>query len=284
MFAVRTEWIKFNLNYYETLGVDRNATPEEIKKAHRKLASKFHPDRKGGDTAKFQEIQQAYETLMDDRKRAEYDAMRSGNFGGNPNIDDVFKSFGFSFGESDIFSQFMRGQRRNPDIKTSIEINLADTLSDTTKIVTIKTKNNENKTLEIKIPRGIKSGTVMKFSGGGETIFPNAHPGDLYINIIVHESSKFTQHGLDLETEISLNCFDAILGCELEVQTLSEKTFVMRVPPNTQQGTKFKIPGEGLYEFQKDIKGNFYVKVNIVIPTTLSTSQIELLKQIKTST
>ncbi len=272
-----------SMDYYQILNVSPDASKDEIKSSYRKLAGKHHPDR-GGDTAKFQEIQQAYDTLMDDRKRAEYDAMRNGNFGGNPNIDDVFKSFGFSFGDGDIFSHFMRGQRRNPDIKTSIEINLADTLSDTTKIVTIRTKNNENKTLEIKIPRGIKSGTVMKFGGGGERIFPNAHPGDLYINIIVHESSKFIQHGLDLETEISLNCFDAILGCELEVQTLSEKTFIMKIPPNTQQGTKFKISGEGLYEFQKDIRGNFYVKVNIVIPTALSVSQLDLVRQIKTST
>lgn len=271
------------MDYYQILNVSPGASKDEIKSSYRKLAGKHHPDR-GGDTAKFQEIQQAYDTLMDDRKRAEYDAMRSGNFGGNPNIDDVFKSFGFSFGDSDIFSHFMRGQRRNPDIKTSIEINLSDTLYETTKIVSIRTKNNENKTLEIKIPRGIKSGTVMKFGGGGERIFPNAHPGDLYINIIVHDDNKFTQKGLDIETEISLNCFDAILGCELEVQTLSEKTFIIKIPPNTQQGTKFKIPGEGLYEFQKDIRGNFYVKVNIVIPTTLSASQLDLVRQIKTST
>ena len=271
------------MDYYQILNVSPGASKDEIKSSYRKLAGKHHPDR-GGDTAKFQEIQQSYDTLMDDRKRAEYDAMRSGNFGGIPNIDDVFNSFGFSFGDGDIFSHFMRGHRRNPDIKTSIQINLADTLSDTTKIVTIRTKNNENKTLEIKIPRGIKSGTVMKFGGGGERIFPNVPPGDLYINIIVHDDNKFTQKGLDIESEISLNCFDAILGCELEVQTLSEKTFIMKIPPNTQQGTKFKISGEGLYEFQKDIRGNFYVKVNIIIPTALSVSQLDLVRQIKTST
>jgi len=272
------------MDYYQILNVSPGASKDEIKTSYRKLAGKHHPDR-GGDTAKFQEIQQAYDTLMDDRKRAEYDAVKNGNFaGGNPNIDDVFKSFGFSFGDSDIFSHFMRGQRRNPDIKTSIEINLSDTLDETIKIVSVRTKNNENKTLEIKIPRGIKSGTVMKFGGGGERIFPNVPPGDLYITIIVHESNKFVQRGLDLESEISLNCFDAILGCELEVQTLSEKTFVMRIPANTQQGTKFKIPGEGLYEFQKDIKGNFYVKINVTIPTNLNASQLELVRQIKTTT
>jgi len=272
------------MDYYKILNVPENASRDDIKSAYRKLASKHHPDR-GGDTATFQNIQQAYDVLSDDHKRAEYDSAKNGRFSAHnsQNMEDIFNSFGFNFGEKEIFSHFMRSQRRNPDIKTNISIDLKDTLCDTTKFINIKTKNNENKTLEIKIPRGIRSGTVMKFGGGGESIFPNNPPGDLYITIHVNEDINFIQRGLDLETTINVNCFDAIIGCELEVKTLSDKVFSIKIPSYTQQSTKFKIPGEGLYEFQKDIKGSLYVKINIVIPTNLNPEQLELIRKIKIS-
>jgi curved DNA-binding protein len=268
------------MDYYKILNISENASKDEIKTAYRKLASKNHPDR-GGDTAIFQTIQQAYDVLSDDNKRTEYDASRHGVFTGHgrPSMEDIFNSFGFD--QNNIFQEFMRGQRRNPDIKTSINIELKDTLCETTKFINIKTKNNESKTLEIKIPRGIKSGTVMKFSRGGETIFPNVSPGDLYITIIVDQDSKYVQCGLNLETTLDLNCFDAILGCDAEIKTLSGKVFSIKIPPNTQQSTKFKIPEEGLYEFQKDIKGSLYIKINVNIPSHLTSEQLDLIRQIK---
>ena len=115
------------MDYYKILNIEENASKDEIKTAYRKLASKHHPDR-GGDTATFQNIQQAYDVLSDDRKRAEYDASRHVAFAGQgqPSMEDIFNSFGFSFGQNDIFSEFMRmrGQRRNPDIKTSINMSI----------------------------------------------------------------------------------------------------------------------------------------------------------------
>lgn len=273
------------MNLYEILNVPETASKDEIKTAYRRLAAKHHPDR-GGDTATFQSVQNAYDTLMDDNKRAEYDAMKNGQMHGggfNVNIDDIFKSFGFSFGDANGFSPFMRHQRKNPDIQGTMSIDLKETLSDQTKFVNINTKSGETKTLEIKIPRGIRSGTVMKFSGGGESIFPQMPPGDLYLKVLVAENENFLQRGLDLECTLNIDCFDAILGCDTEVRTLSDKIFSIRVPANTQQFTRLKIPGEGLYEFQKDIRGNFYVKINITIPTNLSTEQLELIRKIKTS-
>ena len=273
------------MNLYEILNVPENASKDEIKTAYRRLAAKHHPDR-GGDTATFQSIQQAYDTLMDDGKRAEYDAMKNGGMQGggfNVNIDEIFKSFGFSFGDANGFSPFMRHQRKNPDIQGTMNIDLKETLADATKFININTKNVQTKTLEIKIPRGIKSGTVMKFNSGGEHIFPQMPPGDLYLKIFVSESEKFLQRGLDLEITHNIDCFDAILGCDIEVQTLSDRIFSIRIPPNTQQFTRFKISGEGLYEFQKDVRGNFYVKINISIPTNLSVEHLELIRKIKTS-
>jgi curved DNA-binding protein len=271
------------MDYYKILNVSETSTKEEIKSAYRKLAAKHHPDR-GGDTAQFQEIQSAYDVLSDPVKRQEYDATRKNSyrkfhftdFGESP-PDDFFGQFGFA----DSFFNFSRA-RKNPDIKITADIELKETLDDTIKYISVRTKNNENKTLQVKIPRGIKSGTVMKYGGGGESIFPNMPPGDLYVTINVLDNPAFKSIGLDLEHEIYIDCFDAILGCEIEITTLSDKTFRIKIPENTQQFTKFKIPGEGLYEFHKDIKGNLYIKTNIVIPSNLTTEQLTLIKQIKT--
>jgi DnaJ-class molecular chaperone len=271
------------MDYYKILNVSETSTKEEIKSAYRKLAAKHHPDR-GGDTARFQEIQSAYDVLGDPEKRQEYDHQRKNQYSnfpftdfGNPQPDDFFGQFGFA----DSFFNFSRA-RKNPDIKTSATIDLRETLDDSTKYISLRTKNNENKTLQVKIPRGIKSGTVMKFGGGGESIFPNMPPGDLYLTINVLDDPSFKSVGLDLEHDLHIDCFDAILGCEVEITTLSGKTFLIKIPENTQQFTKFKIPGEGLYEFQKDVKGNLYIKTNIKIPSNLTTEQLMLIKQIKT--
>ena len=130
-------------NYYQTLGVNENANPDEIKKAYRRLAAQHHPD-KGGDTAKFQQIQKAYETIGDQSRRAQYDAERRGHggfrfnvngqdFGGHPGMDDIFRNFGFSFGPGgfgpgqDPFAQF-RQPRRSKDIRVELHIDLEDTL------------------------------------------------------------------------------------------------------------------------------------------------------------
>lgn len=270
------------MNHYETLNVSPDATKDQIKASYRKLAAKHHPDR-GGSTERFQELQNAYDTLMDDARRAEYDSGRYNNDHFHANMEDILRNFGFSFGggSDGIFTQTMR--RRNPDIKTQINIELKETLENVQKFIRVRTKNGEDKTLEIKIPRGIKTGTVMKFSGGGEKLFTNMPPGDLYLTVNVLENEQFVSRGLDLEKDLYIDCFDAILGCELEVETLSGKTYSIKIPSHTQQNTKFKIPGEGLYEFQKDIRGNFYVRTHIIIPETLSESQIALLKEIKNS-
>ena len=273
-----------SMNHYETLNVSPDASKEQIKSSYRKLAAKHHPDR-GGSTERFQEIQNAYDTLMDDARRKEYDYNMHIRDHYNSKIEDIFREnifqdFGFSFGKGEnIFTRTRH--RKNPDIKTQITIELKETLSDAQKFIRVKTKNNEDKTLEIKIPRGIKSGTVLKFSGVGEKIFANMPAGDLYLTVDVIENQNFMLRGLDLEKNIKLNCFDAILGVDIEIETLSGKTYSIKVPPYTQQNTKFKIPGEGLYEFQKDIRGNFYVRTNIVIPETLSSTQLELVNKIK---
>lgn len=270
------------MNYYEVLGVTKTATPDEIKKAYRKLASQHHPD-KGGDTAKFQQVEEAYRVLSDSQKRAEYDnpVQQMGpnhfhfNFG-QGNVEDIFAQFGF-----DMFGRRHPPQpRRNKDIRSELVMTLKDTLSDQNKTLSIKTANGTRQNVDIMVPRGITSGTTMKYPGMGDNMFENLPRGDLYITIHVMADPSYQVSGLDLITSLTIDCFQAILGCEQTVVGLDGKEFVIQTPQGCQHGTKLKISGEGLYGFQNDIKGSLFVNVNIRIPTDLSEDQKQLIKTI----
>lgn len=275
------------MNYYEILGVDRNATPEDIKKAYRRLASKNHPD-KGGDTQKFQEIQTAYDTLSNPERRAQYDAPRQNqnfqfNFGeGGPNLDEVFRQFGFRFG-GDPFQGFRQAARRNKDVKIEIALDLSDTLQDQNKTLNIKTPNNSGNTITITIPRGVTAGTVIKYPSLGDNLFANLPPGDLLVAINIRPHDQFQAQGLDLQYNLTISCFEAIIGCKREITGLDGKQFVLSIPPGCQPGTRLKIPGEGLYAFQKDVKGNLYIQVNVSIPINLTDDQKQIIQTLTTN-
>ena len=267
------------MNYYEILGVDRSANADEIKKAYRKQASIHHPD-KGGDTNKFQQIEEAYRVLSDAQKRSEYDNPQQQmgpnhfhfNFGGG-DIHDIFAQFGFRH-------PFQQQTRRNQDIRTEILIGLADTLSDQRKTLSIKTQNG-TKTVEITIPRGITSGTNIKYPGLGDDMFSNLPRGDLYVMVNVSRHPKFEALGLDLLITLTIDCFQAILGSMQTVEGLDGKVFSINTPPGCQPNVKLKIPGEGLWAFQQDVKGNLLVQLQVTIPTDLSEENLNLIKLIQ---
>jgi len=274
------------MNYYEILNIDRSATDADIKKAYRRLAAKHHPDR-GGDTKKFQEIQAAYDVLSDPAKRAEYDNPQPGpqhfNFQGGAGLDEIFRQFGFSFGQGpDPFAGFrqQQQQRRNKDTRIDIGIPLSETLYEQTKTLNIKNQNGSVEQVSITIPRGITHHTVVKYSNLGDNMFNNLPRGDLLVRINIIPNSDFIVQGLDLVKSISIDCFDAILGCKQNVYELDGKLFALQVPAGCQPFTKLKIPGEGLYAFQQDVKGNLYIQVEITMPK-LTAEQIELVRQIK---
>lgn len=258
------------MTHYETLGVPDKATPDEIKKAYRRLASQHHPD-KGGDTKKFQEIQTAYDTISDPNRRQQYDMNRHGgtsntNFQWNTgNIDEIFKNFGF--GGGDPFGQFRQPQqRRNKDLRIDIAVPLVTTLEDQSRLVSVATSNGSRETLEVKIPRGINTGTSIKYSGLGDNLFNTLPRGDLYVQFTVAPAENFVVQGIDLYTEVVVNSLVAIVGGEATIKGLNGSEFIIKIPEGTQPGIKFRIPGQGLYQLNSIHRGNLYAEVALVTP------------------
>jgi DnaJ-class molecular chaperone len=279
-------------NYYETLGVTNSATQDEIKRAYRKLASQHHPD-KGGDVAKFQEIEQAYRTLSDPQQRQQYNRDREGggrsrfnfqDFGNNVHgahmdINDIFSQFGFGFATREQ----PRQPRHNKDLKVDIPFTLEESLNDQKKTVSVQTTKGTRETVEVNVPRGVSNGMSIKYSGLGDNFFNTLPRGDLYVNFRQIPSSKYQPMGSDLFTQIEINCLDAIIGGETEIQGLDDRTFLLTIPPGTQHGTKFRIQGQGLYELNQPHRGNLIVEIKLSVPKNLTNIQLDLVRQIQSS-
>lgn len=288
------------MSHYETLGVDKGATADAIKKAYRKLASTHHPD-KGGDTQKFQELQRAYDTLSDPGKRQQYDAEQAGgrqfhfrtDSGMDPeDLNDIFshmsKQFGFGFRGDDPFAQFRQATQnrqspRNRDIRISVQVSLLDTLEEQLKTITITLPGNMKETVELKIPRGVTTGSTIRFAGLGDHSVKGMPRADLYVQIHVTPDFNYEQSGIDLVTQTTINCLEAITGCEKDIKGIDGKIFKIVIPPGTQVGTKFGISEQGLYSTEHPGRGRLIVNLNIYIPKELSNDQLQIIKDIQST-
>jgi len=282
------------MTHYNTLGVGETATPEEIKRAYRKLASQHHPD-KGGDTAKFQEIEAAYRILSDPAQREQYDHERRNpggmrfNFNGHdihdgipPGMEEMLRNFGFNFG-GHPFNQRQPQPRRNKDLRVDVPVTLASTLEDQKYTVSLQTTKGTRETVEITVPRGAQTGTQIKYSGLGDNFFDTLTRGDLYVNVFVQPQANFETHGVDVLTQVAVDCLTAITGGDLEVEGIDGSKFVVTLPAGAQPGNMLRIREQGLWQMQGSTRGNLIVKINITVPRNLSTEQLELVNKIKST-
>ena len=281
------------MTHYETLGIGENAGPDEIKRAYRKLASQNHPD-KGGDTARFQEIQTAYDTLQDPARREQYDHERrnphsgmrftvnghdmSGMPGG---MEDLMRQFGFGFPGSPF--GMPQQPRRNKDLRVDIPITLADTLSDQKKTISLQTTNGNRENIEIVIPRGAQSGTQIKYPGLGDNFFNTLPRGDLYVQVSLHPHSPFEIHGLDVVTTLPVDCLTAITGGEATVEGIDGSQFVVNLPQATQPNMVLRIREQGVWQIHGSTRGDLHVKIAITVPRTLSEVQLQTIREIKST-
>ena len=280
-------------DYYEVLGVAKGASDDEIKKAFRKLAVKYHPDKNPGDKEaeeKFKEINEAYSVLSDKTKRSRYDQFGHAGVGGDGGGDPFAgfrgangQSFNFDFGGGgfeDIlgsifgFGGGFRGARRGRDYRTSITIDFEEAIFGATK--TISVDGNQTK---LKIPAGIYDGQSIRLAGkGGEAPTPDGQRGDLYVEIRVRAHKHLTREGELILSDVTISMVDAVLGTEIDVETVDGK-ITMKVPAGTQPGTNFKLSGHGAPRLGTDQRGPHIVMVNVEIPKNLNKKQKELIEE-----
>jgi len=257
-------------DYYAALGVPRTATADDIKRAFRKLASQHHPD-KGGDTQKFQAIQQAYATLSDEQKRAEYDNPRPqfSGFQGHPgglNINDIF---GQMFGQG--FGQQQHQHPRRSHVRMTLWISLLDVATGGKRTVSLGTQSGVS-AVEIEIPLGINDGDNVQYEGIG--------PGgsDLVVQFKITPDRVWQRDGLNLLQEVRIDIWDLILGGELTIDTLTGKTLSTQVPARTQPGTVLRLKAQGLRD-RTGQTGDIMVRVQAQIPENIAPEIIDAIQK-----
>jgi DnaJ-class molecular chaperone len=270
------------MDYYSTLGVPKGASDDDIKKAYRKLAMQHHPDR-GGNQNKFQQIQEAYDTLGDAAKRQQYDNPAPQGFGG----DGFHFQFNSGSGFEDIFAQFGFGgpfqqqQRKNKDLRIQIELDLVSTLRDQNKTVSVQTTNGTRETVQVNIPRGIRSGQQMRFPGLGDNMFNTIPRGDLFVHFAVRPDPQFSVEGDDVVYHSVIDALDAIVGTTIDVPNLESKVYRLTVPAGTTHGTRMRLPSQGLYNLNQPTRGHLIVEIQLSVTPRTSDEAVKLAQQLR---
>lgn len=244
-------------DYYNILGVDKDASQEDIQKAFRKLAHKYHPDKKDGDVNKFKEINEAYQVLSDQQKRTQYDAgfgpgMRGGTrFDGFEGFDFGNIDFNFSEGTggfADFVNSVFRGaMNRGEDILIDLTISFEESVFGVAKKITVPYRRKASETIEVRIPAGIVPGSRMQFSGRGELPKDErASPGNLFVRISIQEHPKFKRQGGDIIYSLPLTPTEAILGTRKEIQDVRGGALAVAVPEMSTEGTAIVFQGKGI--------------------------------------
>jgi curved DNA-binding protein len=288
------------IDYYSILGLSKNATAEEIKKAYRKLARKFHPDLNPDNKEahrKFQQINEANEVLSDPEKRKKYDqygkdwkhadqfaqsqqSQRPGN--------ERWEYSGDEFGDSafsDFFESLFGGQRsaerrttkfRGQDIQAELRVNLSDAFKTQQQTFTINGKN-----LRITVPAGVEDGQVIRISGQGGPGANGGPAGDLYITFRIVNDTGFQRAGNDLYLNVPVDLYTAVLGGETTIETMKGKIKV-KVAAGTQNGTKVRLKGQGfpVYKLENSY-GDLIVTYQVLIPTNLTNEQRSLFEKLQ---
>jgi curved DNA-binding protein len=306
------------MEYYETLGVAKTATPDEIKKAYRKLAMKFHPDKNKGDKAaeeKFKGISEAYAVLSDPEKKQQYDTYGSTNFHQrysqedifrNFDLNDILRQFGFGMGgqQSSGFGNGMGGgahfnsffnqggghgggcgggchqPAKGQDMTYQITVTLDEVLNGADRSISLR-KNGQPQQVSVKIPKGIEEGKKLRLKGKGGPSQNGGPAGDLYLKVGISEHPVFSREGDNLIVTKMLNFSDACMGGKVEVETLEGKKFSVRVPTGSVNGSKLRIRGYGLPSGPLGERGDLFVKLAVNVPEELSDEQLAAVERLR---
>ena len=299
--------------YYDVLGVQRNASDEEIKKAFRKLAVKYHPDH-GGDEEKFKEISEAYETLSNPDKRKEYDQLlmlgavpgqggSTGNTytysssGGTSPWSDIFDFFrGDGSGGSDWSSQNFSGfggtgygasgrsrARKGGDLSLTIDVSADDAFRGTTRKVSYNIPSTgERETIMVSVPAGAVDGGKLRYKHRGEYGTNGGERGDLVVITHVEEHPLFKRKGADVTMEVPISAYEAALGTQITVPTPSGSSVRLKIPAGTQTGKTFRFKDMGAPDVKnKGRTGSLLVRIVVQVPTQLTSAERDALEKLK---
>lgn len=294
-------------DYYQILGVTKDASEEQIKRAYRKLAMKYHPDHAKGDKSaeeKFKKISEAYAVLSDKDKRKQYDMFGSEGFRQQYTQEDIFRNFDFgsifrefgfgggfssnrdggirfSFGGGDPFDGMGRRQfrQKGSDLVYELPLTLQEVASGTQRTLDISGGGGSQR-LTVKIPKGMIAGKKLRLAGKGNPSPTGGPAGDLYIRSRVLADAQFTPDGYDLIVHREIRLSEALLGTALAVPTLDGRSLNLKVPPGTRHGTKMRLPGYGLPRMKEEKPGDLFVVIQITVPKTLTPEQEEQVRQL----
>jgi len=291
------------IDYYKVLGIDKNATQDDIKKAYRKLARKLHPDLNPNDKEahkKFQQVNEANEVLSDPEKRKKYDqygkdwqhaeqfeqarqSQQQGfgreTFSGDFNEGDFSDFFASMFGDKGSGGFRQRQTKfRGEDYHAELKLNLTDVYKTHQQVMTVNNKN-----IRITIPAGVENGQQIKIKAHGGPGINGGPNGDLYISFHIINNTIFRRDGNDLHNSVDLDLYTAVLGGEIIIDTLDGKV-KLKVKHETQNGTKIRLKGKGFPVYKKEGEfGDLVITFQIKIPTNLTEKQKELFEQLSKS-
>ena len=297
-------------DYYKVLGVAKEATAEDIKKAYRKLAVKYHPDKNPGNKEaeeKFKKMSEAYAVLSDVEKRKQYDNYGADGFSQHYSQEDIFrgfdineilrgfgaagaggrrKSYSFQSGGdpfADLFGgggqQYRQMPQRGQDLEYNLSITIEESVLGAEKKLALN-KDGQVDEINIKIPAGINAGKKLRLTGKG---LPGAHggpAGDLYLNISILPHPIFARDGNDIYLDKEVKFSQAVLGTSIEVPTVDGSVKRIKIPAGTQNNTKIRMKGLGVPILRGSEKGDQYVKITVNVPKKLTAAQAELIKKL----
>ncbi|KPK28246.1 MAG: integrase [Desulfobacterales bacterium SG8_35_2] len=305
------------MDYYEVLGVKKDSSTQDIKKAYRKLAMKYHPDRNKGDKEaeeKFKKISEAYAVLSDPEKRKQYDTFGASGFQQRYSQEDIFRGFdlgdilkefglggmggGFrtSGGQGSPFETFFfqsggpdsgrasyRTTAQQPvqgsDLTYELSISLNEILNGSEKTISLR-RENKTENVSVKIPKGIKAGQKLRLAGKGSPSPYGGPPGDLFLVIKEQPHPVFTRDGNNLIVEQRIPFSKACLGSEITVKSLDGHELKVKVPAGIQPQSKLRLKGHGLPAGKTGSRGDIYVKITVDVPQDLTSEQKKLVKEL----